>query len=155
MLARTQSLYLFIAALLAFSSMLFPFWYFVAGTEYLLMDFSPLAGANIVHISSLYVSSILSPVTGLLSIAAIFVYKNRTLQSKLILLLILLFLADVLSGLTAAHFMNGHLTQISGASVEHLPGPGFFVLLPEPLLFWLAMKGIKKDEKIATAYKRL
>lgn len=155
MLARMQSLYLFIAALLAFSSLFFPFWYFITETEYLLKDFSPLAGANSIHVFGLYVSGIVSPVTGLLSIAAVFLYKNRALQSKLIVVLILLFLVDILSGLTAAHFMNEHLKQNFGPGVEHLPGAGFFVLLPEPLLFWLAMKGVKKDEKIASAYKRL
>lgn len=155
MLARMQSLYLFIAALLAFSSLFFPFWYFITETEYLLKDFSPLAGAGSVHVFGFYVSGIVSPVTGLLSIVAVFLYKNRALQSKLIVVLILLFLVDILSGLIAAHFMNEHLRQSFGPGVEHLPGAGFFVLLPEPLLFWLAMKGVKKDEKIASAYKRL
>ena len=155
MLARTQTLYLFLAALLAFSSMFFPFWYFIADTEYLLMDFSALAGANTMHIVGLYVSSIVSPITGLLSIAAIFLYKNRGLQSTLIVVLILLFLVDVLSGLTAAHFMNEYLSQSHATAVENLPGAGLFILLPEPLLFWLAMKGVQKDEKIANAYKRL
>ncbi len=155
MLARLQSLYLFIAALLAFSSLLFPFWYYLADSQYLLMDFSPLAGANTLHLFTLYISSIVSPVTGLLSIAAVFLYKNRALQSKLIFILILLFLIDILSGLTAAHFMNEQLGQRFGSAVEHSPGAGFFVILPLPLLFWLAMKGVKKDEKIASAYKRL
>ena len=155
MLARTQSLYLLIAALFAFSSMLFPFWYFIAGTEYFLMDFRPFAEANIFHIFSLYVSSIVSPLTGLLSIAAVFLYKNRALQSKMILVLILLFLVDIFSGLTAAHFVNEQLGQSFGSGVEHSPGVGFFILLPLPLLFWLAMRGVKKDEKIASAYKRL
>ncbi len=155
MLARAQSLYLLIAALLAFSSTFFPFWHFIAETKYLLSDFAPLSTAGIIHVAGIYISSIVSPVIGLLSIATILLYKNRTLQNKLILVLILLFLVDVLSGLGAAHFMNEHLMQGSEAAVEHAPGAGFFVLLPEPLFFWLAMKGVKKDEKIASAYKRL
>jgi len=155
MLARAQSLYLFIAALLAFSSLLFPFWYYMAGTAYLLTDFTPFSSAGIVHITGIYVSSILSPISGILSIAAIFLYKNRSLQSTLISVLIVIFLADVLSGLTAAHFMNEYLSQEAGTAVEHQPGAGLFVLLPQPLLFWLAMRGVKKDEKIVNAYKRL
>ncbi len=156
MLARLQSLYLFLAALLAFSSLLFPFWYYsMEESHYLLLDFQPLASASSMHIVSLYVSSIISPVTGLLAIIAIFFYKTRALQTTLILVLILLFLVDLLSGLAAAHFMNEQLLASFGSGVEHAPGAGFFVLLPEPVLFWLAMKGVKKDEKIANAYKRL
>jgi len=30
-----------------------------------------------------------------------------------------------------------------------------FMMLPEPVLFWMALKGIKKDDKIVNAYKRL
>lgn len=155
MLARMQSLYLFIAALLAFSSMFFPFWHFIADSLYVLRDFRPFTEANVVHIVSLHVSGIVSLAIGLLSIAALFFYKNRTLQSTLILVLFLLFFVDILSGLTASHFMNVKLGQDFGPGVEHSPGAGFFVLLPMPLLFWLARKGVKKDEKIATAYKRL
>lgn len=155
MLARMQSFYLLTAALFAFSSLFFPFWYFATETPLLLMDFRPLADAGVIHVFSLYVSSVVSPLTGLLSIAAIFFYKNRSLQSTLIVVLILLFLIDLLSGLTAAHFMNQQLGQSFGSGIEHSPGAGFFVLLPEPLFFWLAMKGVKKDEKIVNAYKRL
>lgn len=155
MLARLQSLYLFVAAILAFSSMFFPFWSYMAESRYLMMDFSPFAGASILHVFSLYVSSIVSPLTAVISIAAVFLYKNRALQSKLIMLLILLFLVDIFSGLTAAHFVNEHLAETFGSDVEHAPGAGFFILLPLPLLFWLAMRGVKKDEKIAGAYKRL
>lgn len=155
MLARTQSFYLFIAALLAFSSMFFPFWHFIADSLYVLRDFRPFTEANVIHSISLYISGIVSLAIGLFSITALFLYKNRALQSRLILVLILLFLVDVLSGLTASHFMNEKLGQDFGSGFEHSPGAGFFVLLPMPLLFWLAMKGVKKDEKIATAYKRL
>ncbi len=155
MLARLQSLYLFLAAILALSSMFFPFWYYMAESSYLLVDFSPIAGANMLHVFSLYVSSIVSPVTAVISVAAVFLYKNRALQSKLIMLLILLFLVDVFSGLTAAHFVNEYLAETFGSEAEHAPGAGLFLLIPLPLLFWLAMRGVKKDEKIATAYKRL
>jgi len=154
MLARIQSLYLFIAALLALSSMFFPFWYFVSADSYALRDFGPLMEAGALHVAGLYLSSVLSPLTALLSIAAIFLYRNRALQSKLILFLILLFLADILTGLLSAHFLNEYLSR-SNEAVSHSPGEGLFVLLPEPLLFWLALGAVKKDEKIATAYKRL
>ncbi len=155
MLARLQSLYLFLAALLAFSSMFFPFWYYTADSLYVLQDFTPFPGAPPIHSISLYLSGIVSPLTGTLAIATIFLYKNRSLQGTLIFTMILLFLFDILSGLAAAHFMNHELIQSFGPDVEHSPGAGFFVLIPEPLLFWLARQGVEKDEKIASAYKRL
>ncbi len=155
MLARIQTLYLVIAALLACSSSFLPFWHFTAEESIVLSDFAPFAEAGLIHTTTLYLSSILSPLSVLLSIAAIFFYSNRRLQSTMIIALILLFLLDLLSGLAAAHFMNEWLQNTSSSTLEHAPGAGFFVLIPEPLLFWLAMKGIQKDEKIATAYKRL
>lgn len=154
MFARAQTFYLFAAALLAFSSMFFPFWYFVSDSSYALRDFGPLAGAGALHAVGLYLSSILSPLVALLAAGAALLYKNRALQSRIILLLIVLFLGDILTGLLSAHFVNIYLEQ-STSAVEHAPGEGLFMLLPEPLLFWLALKGVKKDEKIATAYKRL
>jgi len=92
--------------------------------------------------------------TAILSLASIFLFKNRVLQSKLILLGILLFLGDLFSGLTAAHFLNQYFQSI-GTAVTHKPEAGFFILLPEPVLFMMALKGVKKDEKIVNAYKRL
>ncbi len=155
MLARIQTLYLVIAALLACSSSFLPFWHFTAGQTIVLSDFAPFHEAGIIHIVSLYLSSVISPLTAVLSIAAVFLYANRRLQSTLILTLIVLFLVDLLSGLAAAHFTNEWLQSASLPPVDHAPGAGLFVLIPEPLLFWLAMKGIQNDEKIATAYKRL
>lgn len=155
MLARLQSLYLFLAAILAFSSIFLPFWYYTADSLYVLQDFGPYPDAGLVHTITIYVSSIVSPLTAILAIAAVFLYKNRSLQGTLISVLILLFLVDILSGLTAAHFMNEALGQSFGPDLEHTPGAGLFVLIPEPLLYWLAKKGVVKDEKIASAYKRL
>jgi hypothetical protein len=154
MLARIQTLYLFLAALLAGASMLFPFWSFNATTLFFVSDFSAFPQAGLLQVTSSYAGGIFSPLTALVSLAAIFLYKKRALQKNLILLGMLFFLGDVLSGLTAAHFMNLYFQQIHTA-VTHKPEAGFFMLLPEPVLFWLAIGGIKKDDKIANAYKRL
>jgi hypothetical protein len=154
MLARIQTLYLFLAGLLAGVSMLFPFWSFNATTLFLISDFSPFPDAGIIEVTSSYAAGIFSPLTALVSIAAIFLYNNRALQRKLIIVGIVCFIGDILSGLTAAHFMNLYFQQI-GTAAAHKPEAGFFMLLPEPVLFWLALNGVKKDDKIANAYKRL
>ncbi|MBF0586744.1 DUF4293 domain-containing protein [Prosthecochloris sp. N3] len=155
MLARVQTLCLLVAAILAFTSSFLPFWTYASQASYVLSDFFPQSEAGIVHLTTLYLSSILSPLTGIGSVAAIFLYSNRKLQTTVISVLIGFFLADLLSGLTAAHFLNVWLQQSAPAAVEHSPGAGLFVMLPLPLLYWLAMKGVQKDEKIANAYKRL
>ncbi|MDT9546783.1 MAG: DUF4293 family protein [Chlorobium sp.] len=154
MIARIQTLYLFLAALLAAGSMALPFWSVTAEQQFLFSDFSLYTGAGALFVTGSYAAGIFSPLTALAAIAAIFLYKNRQIQRSFITLGILLFLGDLLSGLTAAHFMNQHF-QALAPEVTHRPEAGFFILLPEPVLFWLAMKGVVKDEKIANAYKRL
>ncbi|MBV5326077.1 DUF4293 domain-containing protein [Chlorobium phaeobacteroides] len=154
MIARVQSLYLLLAALLALGSMFFPFWSFSSYPVILIADFIVHPEAGILHIWGSYSAGIFSPLTALISIAAIFFYKNRAVQAKLIVLALLLFVGDLLSGLTAAHFMNQYFQSL-GTGIQHKPEAGIFMLLPEPILFFLALGGVKKDDKIANAYKRL
>jgi hypothetical protein len=154
MLARIQTIYLILAALLAFGSMALPFWSFSAGQLFLITDFSSFREAGILYSAGSIASGICSPLTGIVSLAAMITYRNRKLQKNLILLGIVLFAGDMLSGLTTAHFMNQYF-QSTGMAVTHKPEAGLFMLLPEPVLFWLSLKGVRKDEKIATAYKRL
>lgn len=154
MLARIQSLYLLVAALLAALSMFVPFWSFSSNELVLFYDFGARPEAGLLQVTASYAAGIFSPLTALVSLAAIFLYKNRSLQSNLIVLALLLFVADLLSGLTAAHFLNQYF-QVAGLEAAHKPEIGMFMMLPEPVLFWMALKGVKKDEKIANAYKRL
>jgi hypothetical protein len=154
MLTRIQSLYLFLAAMLSLGSMMLPFWSFQSSQTILFGDFTQIQGAGIIVTAGSMAGGLFSPLTGIVSIAAIFLFSNRKLQQQLILLCFILFAGDILSGLIAAHFLNEFL-HTGGAVVSHKPEAGFFLLLPEPVLFWLASLGVKKDEKIATAYKRL
>jgi hypothetical protein len=154
MLTRIQSLYLFVAALLAFGSMALPFWSFQTTHLILLGDFTQIQGAGIIVNAGSISGGIFSPLTGAAAIASIFMYKNRKLQQNMIALCYLLFVGDLISGLTAGHFLNEYLHS-TGAIVTYQPGGSLFMLLPEPVLFWLASLGVKKDEKIASAYKRL
>ena len=154
MLTRIQSLYLFLAAMLALGSMTQPFWSFHTTQTFLIGDFAQINGAGVIVAAGNMAGGIFSPLTGITSIAAILLFKNRKLQQQLILLCFVLFVGDILSGLIAAHFLNEFLKS-GGAAVTHSPTSGLFMLLPEPILFWLALTGVKKDEKIASAYKRL
>lgn len=154
MLSRIQNLYLLLAALLAFGSMAMPFWSFQTGSLVLYGDLMDVAGAGIIVTAGSIAGGIFSPLTGLASLAAIFLYGNRNLQQKFIALCLALFVADLLSGLVGGHFLKLYLETRSTA-VTFRPDGGLFMILPEPVLFWLASLGVKKDEKIATAYKRL
>ena len=150
MVARIQNLYLFLAGLLAVASMFLPFWSFSAGHLFLVSDFSASGFAEIEYSLACAAGGTFSIMTALISIAAIFLYKSRTLQSKFILLAIMLFVADLFSGLTAAHLMNQHFETIH-ALITHRPEAGFYIILPEPVLLMLALKGVKTDDKIANA----
>ena len=155
MVARIQNLYLLLAGLLATGSMFFPFWSFDAGKSYFISDFASFSTSGIPFVNgTCFAAGIFSPLTTIISLTAIFFFKNRVLQSKLILVAIFLFLSDLFSGLTAAHFLNQYFQSI-GTTVTHQPEAGFFRLLPEPVLLILALKGVKTDDKIANAYKRL
>ena len=154
MAARIQTLYLFLVALLAVASMMLPFWSFSTIRLFLVTDFGAFPDAGMMQVISSYAAGIFSPLTAIVALAAIFLYKKRDLQKKLILLGMLLFLGDLLSGLASAHFLNQYFS-CTCIAFSHKPEAGFFILLPEPVLLWLALKGVKKDDKIANAYKRL
>jgi hypothetical protein len=154
MLARIQNIYLCLVGLLAIASMFLPFWSFSADHTIFVSDFGPAVITNTVYSFASFAGRIFSPVTAMVSVSAIFLYKNRELQHKLILLAVLLFLGDLFAGLTAAHFINEHFKSL-GTVVTHHPEWGFVILLPEPVLLMLALKGVKKDAKIVNAYKRL
>ncbi|NTU54390.1 MAG: DUF4293 domain-containing protein [Chlorobiaceae bacterium] len=154
MFSRIQTLYLFVAALLAVGSMTMPFWTFSAGQVIHFGDFMDVQGAGLIVTAGSLTGGLLSPLTGIVSLATIFMFKNRKLQLTLIVLCVALFAADLFSGLVGGHFLKQYLETKSPA-ISFTPGGGLFMLLPEPVLFWLASLGVKKDEKIATAYKRL
>jgi hypothetical protein len=140
--------------MLAFGSMTMPFWTFTTEHVVLFGDFMDVQGAGtIVSIGSI-AGGIFSPLTGIASLAAIFQFKNRKIQQKLILLCFALFAGDLISGLAGGHFLKLYL-ETQSPNVTFRPDGGLFMILPEPVLFWLASLGVKKDEKIATAYKRL
>ena len=154
MIARIQSLYLLLVAALAVGSMFFPFWSFSAGHVFLVHDLLPPALDDQIISATSFSGRLFSPLTAIAATSSVLLFKNRELQSRLIFLAILFFLGDLFSGLTAAHFMNEHFKTVSLAATHH-PEAGFFMLLPEPVLLLMALKGVKTDEKIANAYKRL
>ena len=137
MIQRIQSVWLLLAAAAAFASLQFPFYNGL--TE---------AGKPLVYVTaqSNLLLLILTAGVGLASLIAIFLYKNRKMQSRIVLIALLVSVINLV-----LFFMQ---TQ------KFLPGQGNYNLtaifaIVAPVLLILAMRGIKKDEKLVKSLDRL
>lgn len=137
MLQRMQTVWMLLAAIFIFLTV-----YFVVytgtknvpnGTEYTALT----AGSN-------FFLLIFTIATGLVSFIAIFLYKNRSLQLKLCIAALLLYiLCAVFYYLQIRNFSDGAFSLTSV----------FFFLVPIFLI--LAMRGIYKDQKLIKSIDRL
>ncbi|HAX94441.1 MAG TPA: hypothetical protein DCY25_10955 [Bacteroidales bacterium] len=85
----------------------------------------------------------------ILSVAAIFLYKNRKIQLKIALAII--FLSAALTALTA------WVAYSAGEKYQAVLNPGIRTFLPLIILLFsiLAFLGIRKDENLVRSYDRL
>lgn len=164
MLARIQTLYLFLVVLsVALSLQVLPFWtYEFRSTE----NTTALQTLALTGVGSFDLSGTLSGtlnglfwgfnilliLTGITALAAILLFKNRKLQRTLAFVGLLDSIATLALGISAAILLRNTL---NASELYDMPGAGFYLLVLTPVWFWLAASGIKKDEGIATAYKRL
>lgn len=96
---------------------------------------------------------ILLAICALISIVAIFFFKNRTLQKQLIILCILVVLA---SNLFVGYFIMAPTEEIASVSQASIfPGLGSFMPLIAIISLILAYRGVSKDEKIVKSMDRL
>lgn len=134
MLQRIQSIWLFLAAVLAFSTLKLSFY---SGTNEL-AAFEKLNGLSTIPVMILTIG------VGVISLVAIFLYSNRPLQIKLCLLsgvlqvLVLVLLISETNKFTQGTFS---LTAVIYAAIL--------------IFIFLAFKGIKKDERIVKESNRL
>jgi hypothetical protein len=100
-------------------------------------------------IKSLIPISVIVLLICILSFSAIFLYKKRKLQLKLVVAVI--FLTIVFIGLTLYYL----LWVIGKFQAE--PVPGFKMLIPLLILISgiMAYRGIKRDENLVRSYERL
>lgn len=133
---RIQSLWLFLAGVLSFLTIRFNVY---SGTR-------ELNGATLFNnltASTNFLILIVTMAVGLLSLITIFLYKNRSLQIKLILVALLLYiLSAVLYYMQIKHFTAGNfaLTSI------------FYFLIP--VFLFLAIKGVYNDQKLIKSVDR-
>jgi uncharacterized protein DUF4293 len=137
MIQRIQSIWLLLAAAAAFASLQFPFYNGLIE-----------AGKPLVYVTgqSNLLLLILTAGVGLASLIAIFLYKNRKLQSRIALIALLVSIINLV-----LFFMQ---TQ------KYLPGQGNYNLtaifaIVIPIFLIMAMRGIKKDEKLVKSLDRL
>lgn len=135
MLQRIQTVWLLIAAALAFAGLKFPFY---VGTDKTGIPSSFLTGMHPVYLLMITVA------IAILSLVTIFLYKNRTLQFRLCIVNI------ILQGILLYLYYRESQTFNGGSyALPALIQPAILVCL------FLAAAGIRRDSKIIADSNRL
>ncbi len=154
MIQRIQSLYLLISALIMGMTLLVPFMNFqtdagiVSVTAFQIKDISSAIFIESASIKTLAIAVI---TTGVLSLAAIFFFKKRALQLKLIRYSIILKLAL----LTVIAYFTFVILKETEIKIAVIPQVGTLFLVVAMVVDWLAMKAIKKDEELVRSVDRI
>ena len=154
MIQRLQSVYLFLTTLL---SLLFLNWSFLnfidkSGTVFKITFIGIIretGGKGLEVVEKLFPLSIVIIIIPLISLIAIFLYKNRKIQLRLTMIVI----ASVIGFIFLSGFYS--MKIITGYGAEMVPG--FKMGIPVLLLVFafLAYRGIKKDDQLVKSYDRL
>jgi hypothetical protein len=154
MLQRVQTIWLFLASAAIFSLFLFPYLqiYNVDGSFRALKitGVQESLGGQIVQSESFLALTIATVVIGLIPFFTIFLFKNRTLQIKLSYL-------AIVSILGFSFWLVQTAKQALGAVTLQSENYGLGVILPSLSVFFivLALRGIRKDEKLIKSADRL
>lgn len=159
MLARIQTLYLFLVVLSVVLNLLtLPFWTY----EFHTIQNTALQTVSLTGFGSLdpsgtantlsWAFGLLLIMTGINAIVTAVFFKNRKLQRTLAFVGLLDSIITLALGISAAILFRDTL---NASELQDMPGAGFYLLVLTPVWFWLAASGIRKDEETATAYKRL
>ncbi|MDF2187671.1 DUF4293 family protein [Paraflavitalea sp. CAU 1676] len=140
MIQRIQSVWLLLAAAASFLTMKLSFY-----SGNIIKEAQPKAFSSLVATDSVLLA-ITVVATGLLSLVAIFVYKDRKLQLRLS------FLALLLSAISVVLFYV--------QTRKFVPGEGNFdltavIALVIPVFIILAIRGIYRDQKLVKSLDRL
>lgn len=140
MIQRLQSIWLLLAAAAAFCSIKLSFY-----SGNLIKDNQPKAFVSLTAQSNLLLLILTSGV-GIASLIAIFLYKNRKMQLRLVLITLLVSLLN--------------LVIFFSQTRKFVPGEGSFDLTAVfaifiPILLFFAIRGIRRDEKLVKSLDRL
>lgn len=134
MIQRIQTIWLLLAAAASFAALKLPFFSGIKENNL----FEKLTG------SSYFLLLILSVAVALIALAAVFLFKNRKLQSQLSLAGLLLQLATI-----AVYYQQSQTFTQGNYSLTAV------LTLIVPVFFILAWLGIRKDEKLIKSMDRL
>jgi len=150
MIQRIQSLYLLLSTALLIAVLFIPFGVFqtsYGACEYTAFSIAGIAGKSALPLWSLPLLTLLSSV---LAFITIFLYKKRDLQIRLCLINSLLI--AILSMAAAAIL---YMVKSDMFLAEFKIGVGFLLPIVALLLNFMAMKAIKKDEKLVKSWDRI
>ena len=139
MIQRLQSVWLLLAAAAAFCSLQFAFYSGTMLVENQSKRVELTAQSNLLLL-------ILSAGVGIASIISIFLYKNRKTQLRIVLVTLLVSILNLVLFFTQTK--------------KFVPGEGNYSLtaifaIVVPIFLFLAIKGIRKDEKLVKSLDRL
>jgi hypothetical protein len=154
MLQRIQSLYLLMTTILPLIFLKGNFLRIInrAGNE-IVMNFSGIYQSEgvkaVSRLNQMIPVSILIIIIPVLSVLAIFLFRKRKLQMKVVTAVI------ILSLLWIGLILYYSLTAGDGLSASYVPGPKL-ILAPLVFIFGiLAYRGIRRDENLVSSYDRL
>ena len=140
MIQRIQSVWLLLAAAASFLTLKFSFY-----SGNIIKEGQPKAFSNLVATNDILLT-ITTVSTGLLALVALFLYKNRKLQTRLCMIALLL------SGLNLVLFYIQVKKFVSGEGNYDLTAALAIVV---PVLIILAIRGIYRDQKLVKSLDRL
>lgn len=154
MIQRIQTLYMFLGVLVTAAIFIFPIASFgmVEGElfQYKLMDFDALFKSGLAR-QELFTPVIANWLTGLLLLFNIFMYKNRKLQKRILMIIVVINLVTLGSAFYVADQIEGIKSIAEQASYKI----GIYLPLVNMILLVLANNAIRKDDKLVKSADRL
>ena len=146
MIQRIQSIFLFLAGGLSFGLLGLPF----ATTDKQVAS-SQIFSDSLFNLNDNIALLIFFCIAGALAIIDIFLYKNRQLQIRLGIFAFIANIIGLLLGLIL--FMQDPITEAQGVEVDD--GAGLYMPIVAGILLLLAIRFIRKDEKLVRSADRL
>lgn len=151
MIQRVQSVWLFLASLTIFLLLLLPivsnqvngseFWIMVTG----LYQKTNETAIKVESFKPLYISSV---AVGLICFISIFAFRNRTVQKRIIMVVMVLIIS-------LSYWIFNYTQKIPGGIASASYGIGAFLPVLAVLFCALALRGIRKDEQLLRSADRL
>ncbi len=157
MIQRSQTIYLILAALCGVLTFFVPYAHFLVGdvkiSEYAMFGLFNLQ-SQVVESSGpyLYPAWAIGALSVIVPIAAIFLYKNRPAQGRVVRLAYLIDLGYIVYLFFAIDALRSQFYDESMSVLHHV---GFYAPVAGIVFAFLAARGIKKDEALVRSLDRL